>query len=542
VARVLLRVPFLSVAGRPVDHLGSSGMGQLLSSLYGLFDSLVRRPYWRSGVLAPIGCICIILIGTEVWQLWRLHDANIQVAGVVTATSARSTAEQVYSTIKTADSIVASIVERVEAEGTGPEARTRFYRLMTSLAAALPAIHEMGITDSDGNAIVKSLVPDPTGMNYSEREYFRFHATHPDRGPFIGARIKSKVDGSYNITVTRRINRPNGSFAGVVVTSVSMKFFQQLFDQMQATSGGIIALLDDDDTVLARSPAASTATAAGTTTGSELRQLMLKQPPAGSVGFKSSIDGVGRYGSYQHLNQFPLVTLVAQSNWDVQSSFRAQLGWNAIILCCAMIVVVVMGSGAIKANRLLNSQAMQDGLTGLANRRVFDQTIRLEFQRAAWSRTPISIILIDIDHFKNYNDSYGHLAGDECLRVIAHSIQGCIRRSGDLVARYGGEEIAVVLPGLDTSRALALAETMRKALHDLALPHGGNAFGIVTFSAGLATCVGRNADSWLTLVDKADAALYAAKAGGRNTVQVWSPPVATISTIAGVTDRGMSVA
>jgi PleD family two-component response regulator len=79
-------------------------------------------------------------------------------------------------------------------------------------------------------------------------------------------------------------------------------------------------------------------------------------------------------------------------------------------------------------------------------------------------------------------------------------------------------------------------------LHDLALPHGGNAFGIVTFSAGLATCVGRNADSWLTLVDKADAALYAAKAGGRNTVQVWSPPVATISTIAGVTDRGMSVA
>jgi diguanylate cyclase (GGDEF)-like protein len=269
---------------------------------------------------------------------------------------------------------------------------------------------------------------------------------------------------------------------------------------------------------------------------------MLKQPPAGSVGFKSSIDGVGRYGSYQHLNQFPLVTLVAQSNWDVQSSFRAQLGWNAIILCCAMIVVVVMGSGAIKANRLLNSQAMQDGLTGLANRRVFDQTIRLEFQRAAWSRTPISIILIDIDHFKNYNDSYGHLAGDECLRVIAHSIQGCIRRSGDLVARYGGEEIAVVLPGLDTSRALALAETMRKALRDLALPHGGNAFGIVTFSAGLATCVGRNADSWLTLVDKADAALYAAKAGGRNTVQVWSPPVATISTIAGVTDRGMSVA
>src|SRR5450432_2921035 len=101
---------------------------------------------------------------------------------------------------------------------------------MTSLASALPAIHVMGITDSQGNAIVKSLVPKPVGMNYAEREYFRYHATHADRGPFIGARIKSKVDGSYNFTVTRRINNTDGSFGGVVVTSVSMKYFQQLFD------------------------------------------------------------------------------------------------------------------------------------------------------------------------------------------------------------------------------------------------------------------------------------------------------------------------
>ena len=79
-------------------------------------------------------------------------------------------------------------------------------------------------------------------LNYSEREYFRFHATHPDRGPFIGEQIKSKIDGSINITVTRRIDNPDGSFGGLVVTSVSMTFFQHLFDQVQAKSGGVIAL------------------------------------------------------------------------------------------------------------------------------------------------------------------------------------------------------------------------------------------------------------------------------------------------------------
>jgi hypothetical protein len=217
------------------DH---PAVGHQLSSFSSYLRSLAQRPYRRSGVLGLIICICVALVGLEGWQLWHLYDANWREAGAVTATTARSLAEQADNTVKTADTIVASLVERVEAEGTGPDARVRFYRLMTSLAAALPAIHEMGITDEKGNPIVKSLVENPVGLNYAEREYFRFHATHADRGPFIGERIQSKIDGSYNITVTRRINRADGSFAGVVVTSVSMRFFQQLFDQVRTKSGG----------------------------------------------------------------------------------------------------------------------------------------------------------------------------------------------------------------------------------------------------------------------------------------------------------------
>jgi diguanylate cyclase (GGDEF)-like protein len=498
-------------------------MGQSLSLRHGSFRPFISWPSLRSGTLALIVCVCAALIGTEAWQLWRVYEANIDQTEIVTANTARSMAEQADTTIKTADTVVATLVERVEAEGTGPESRIRFYHLMTSLAAALPAIHEMGITDSRGNAIVKSLVAEPHGLNYAEREYFRFHSTHTDRGPFIGERIKSKIDGTTNITVTRRYNSPDGSFAGVVVTSVSMTFFQRLFDQLQGRSGGVVALFADDGSILARSPPSLNGE---DTVGDELEKQMRDHPGGGSVAYRSGIDGLRRYGSYQHLRQYPLSTLVAQSEWDMERSWRVELRSHAVILACVLVVVVVLGGCAIRATRKLNAQASQDGLTGLANRRSFDETIDREGRRAERSGQPVSLIMIDIDHFKDYNDSYGHPGGDECLRAITRTIQGCLRRTGDLAARYGGEEIGVVLPGSDVRSAHALAEKMRLAVRGLALRHAPCIGGLVTFSAGVATYVpGSGAGEWTALIGDADAALYAAKAGGRDRVISHSPPL-----------------
>jgi diguanylate cyclase (GGDEF)-like protein len=519
-------------------------MRRLFAALSGavLPSSYQCRSYWRDGAFGLIVSVFVVLLGTEAWELWRLYQTNIEETATVTATTARSLAEQAETTVKTADSIVASLVERVEAEGTGPEARARFHGLMTSLAAALPAIHEIGIMNERGDAIVKSLVRDPSNINYAERQYFQLHARMPDRGPVIGSPIQSKIDGRYAITVSRRINHPDGSFAGVVVASVSMKFFQQLFDQMQAKSGGVIALLSDDGTVLARSPAFGTEGPVSLA-DTELRQKMRNRPLAGSVSYHGVFDGVRRYGSYQRLKDFSLVTLVSQSLWDVEKSFRSQLLWNGVTLVCVMIVLVIMGARTLKANRLLNTRAMQDGLTGLANRRTFDETIDREFRAAAWSRVPISVIMIDIDHFKDYNDLYGHPAGDECLRAVAQTIQGCVRRAGDLVARYGGEEIAVILPGLDPQRALSLSEYMRAAIRNMALPHAGNVHGIVTFSAGIATYApGSSVGGWQALIQRADAALYAAKASGRDTLQQWSPPLISFGSSGGVEGTHLSAA
>jgi len=217
--------------------------------------------------------------------------------------------------------------------------------------------------------------------------------------------------------------------------------------------------------------------------------------------------------------------LVSQSEWDLQRSWRAELRWHSIILSCVMIVVVVLGRHTIKANRVLNALALQDGLTGLANRRSFGIAIEREFRRARRSGEPLSLIMIDIDHFKDYNDCYGHPFGDECLRSVARTIQGCLRRGTDLAARYGGEEIAVLLPGTEAPRAYAMAETMRLAVRGLALQHTRSVHGVVTFSAGVATLLpGRGTEGWPALVRDADAALYAAKAKGRDAVETCAPP------------------
>ncbi len=173
------------------------------------------------------------------------------------------------------------------------------------------------------------------------------------------------------------------------------------------------------------------------------------------------------------------------------------------------------------ANRELGRLASRDGLTSIANRRTFDETLVKEWHRCARSGGSISLIMIDIDEFKSYNDSHGHVAGDECLRRIAQSLQGSVRRPGDLVSRYGGEEFAVLLPQTPPGPAYELAESMRKAVEEMRLPHGRSSrSGFVTISLGVSTMRPRKDIDPSILVATADLALYEGKTSGRNRVVV----------------------
>jgi diguanylate cyclase (GGDEF)-like protein len=172
-----------------------------------------------------------------------------------------------------------------------------------------------------------------------------------------------------------------------------------------------------------------------------------------------------------------------------------------------------------EANRKLADLSATDGLTGLANRRRFDEVLYSEWQRAKRLGLPLALAMIDVDEFKSYNDHFGHQAGDECLRRIATVLRATVQRSGDLIARYGGEEFVVILPGVDRTEATILAETIRRAMQTEGLKHTEQSMaGVVTISIGIAARVPQPGEGADGLLREADAAMYQAKRHGRNNV------------------------
>jgi diguanylate cyclase (GGDEF)-like protein/PAS domain S-box-containing protein len=179
-----------------------------------------------------------------------------------------------------------------------------------------------------------------------------------------------------------------------------------------------------------------------------------------------------------------------------------------------------------KAFRLVESLASLDGLTEIANRRRLDQVLEHEWRLATRTVSDISLLLIDVDHFKAYNDIYGHLAGDDCLRRLAKVILEMVARPSDLVARYGGEEFAVVLPNTPPTGAMQVADRIRAAVQELDMPHEGNTHRVVTVSIGCATQTPEMDSKLDGLIDAADHALYRAKNAGRNAIECAGQEVA----------------
>lgn len=176
-----------------------------------------------------------------------------------------------------------------------------------------------------------------------------------------------------------------------------------------------------------------------------------------------------------------------------------------------------------EANRELTRLSAADGLTGIANRRCFDDTLQREWRRAVRANTPMALLVADVDHFKQFNDGYGHQLGDDCLKNVARVLESCLRRPTDLVARYGGEEFAVIMPETDAAGAAQVAESMREAVHAARIAHAFSSVApVVTVSVGAAATLPSRTDDEgpRMLLQLADQALYRAKREGRNRVSL----------------------
>lgn len=233
------------------------------------------------------------------------------------------------------------------------------------------------------------------------------------------------------------------------------------------------------------------------------------------------------------LHTWLIVALVA-SVLDVQISLagnaRFTVGWylaRVLVVCASTAVLYAYLRQMHVLFGRLSDISMIDGLTEIPNRRYFEIRLHDAIRGALRHARPLGLVMADVDNFKQYNDAYGHVAGDEALKAVAATLRLCAKRPADVVARWGGEEFVMILPETDRDGAYLVAERLRATLAGLAIPHRGTSVpgGILTVSVGL-TLLGGRRDDGTTMLQRADAALYRAKETGRNTVAVELPPLA----------------
>ena len=366
---------------------------------------------------------------------------------------------------------------------------------------------------------------DPTRPvdNVADREYFRAAMQAAPGVSHIGIPVVSRVSGKWRLPITMRMARPHH---GLLVINASIDLSEMIgtFDSERPKPNGSISFWREDGTLLVRAPHAESAV------GKPISEKQLLWRAAGGE-FSGSlrvedtpIDGIERLVSYKRLKGYPLVVLVTAALNDTLEPWRRQVIMVSIALFFVTIWGALFSGQLIEALRKLgeNTQelerlATEDSLTGLFNRRYLMQTGAHEVARMRRYGSPMALMLLDVDNFKEINDTWGHPVGDRVLLGLAR-VMNAIVRDQDIVGRLGGEEFAIMLPETDAEGAVVIAERMRAAVQaaEMTVTEEGGAVRI-TVSIGFTTLAPEN-DSFDAALVRADKALYRAKESGRNCV------------------------
>jgi diguanylate cyclase (GGDEF)-like protein/PAS domain S-box-containing protein len=607
---------------------------------------LTRLPLRAAGFVA---LVCIAILGTSGWWEWSAREAVLKSAESEMANLARSLTQHAEDSLDLLDSGIVGVVSRLEMDGTGPATIAKLQHVLDARRNAIHRIHGFAIIDERGDWLTSS------GSVTSELDddlFLRHHRLSPDRGAFTGPPVQNRADGEWVVTLSRRFNHADGSFAGVVLGTISSSYLSQFYEQFEVGYLRGLTLMHADGRVIARTPDNEKYV------GRDLSSKPLFTTPslrvsAGAYRFTSPLDQSDKISFFRRSDRFPLVLLATARKDELLASWRSAALMRMVFVLALVILIAIIGGflvrqllrgrqmaaalaskeagfrllaegssdmvtridlddciryaspssirivglrpdqlvgnsalaginpldlpavqlivdrlkrgeieegratsrtrhpdkgeiwlestlrvtrkengaidGAIAISRDVTQQkdlegrlealATEDGLTGLANRRSFDERFREEWSRSTRERVPLGLLMIDLDRFKAYNDRYGHPAGDACLRTVAGILAAEARRPADLPARYGGEEFVVLLPNTDAAGCARIGEKIRRALRAAALPHEPNSPSkLVTASIGAAVCrpgIERWSDITV-LVEAADRALYAAKNGGRD--------------------------
>ncbi|WP_321813743.1 MULTISPECIES: sensor domain-containing diguanylate cyclase [unclassified Paraburkholderia] len=388
------------------------------------------------------------------------------------------------------------------------------------------------VANAAGDVIFDSRSTSPRDVNIADRDYFIAQRDSRQTGLYISQPMIAR-DGPENaaIGLSRRLEKPDGSFAGVVVGTMKLDYFRRLMSGVEIGAHGTVALTLADGTLLMRRPYAA-GMIGKNLAESALFQRIGRAQEGGFFG-NGPVDGVRRWFAFRRVDGYPLVFSVAVAAGDIYTEWRARawiIGSLTVLLDASLVALAVLLSRQLRRRELLEEElralAGTDALTALANRRAFETRADHEWLRARRSGQPLAVMMLDVDRFKLFNDRYGHAAGDRALAAVARSIGAHARRPGDCAARYGGEEFVLLLPDTNAAQALAHAEKLRSAIETLDIPHADSPNNVLTASVGVASTSAGSFESWRTLIEAADAALYTAKRAGRNRVAVWQPSLA----------------
>lgn len=497
----------------------------------------INRSLPQSIALAGL-LLTLAVTGLNLWTMreaWR--DTLIQSEQMAVNLSL-SQARQADDTILQAELSLREVQHQLISEiATGVNGGA-LSQTMQELASRLPQLHGLFYYDAQGKWIATSARQIPAHINNADREYFRYHRMNARDSVHIGPVIRSRSTGDLVIPVSLRVNDASGGFNGVLLATIRVDYFRHYYSYYELGAQDVLVLMLADSTVLYARPMPDSYIGKNLSS-SHLFQTMLASADKGSGQWRAALDGQARIFGFARSERYGLVVAAGYDKQNLLRSWIKGQVENVLLDLALLAGIGVLGACILSqvrrslryqqeltrlrdeltaVNLSLENLAHADSVTGLANRRQFDHFLQQSLLDAAEHNQQVSLILMDIDYFKRFNDTYGHVAGDACLKAVASALAGLPLRGSDKVARYGGEEFAIILPGASGSDALNIANAAVKAVSASNIPHDSSSIAAhVTLSAGCATFLPESdRPEPQALIEKADEALYLAKHGGRN--------------------------
>ena len=417
--------------------------------------------------------------------------------------------------------------ERPDVVSLAPELQQYVY---FDRSTAAPYKGDLVLLDPQGEILVDSLSVVPRVDNFSDRSYFQYHRDNPSSDLHISTPYKTRWGyKDWCIGFSRRVSGPNGEFLGIASAAMRLVYFKQLFMGQMLGKDSAINLIHTDGVLVVRYPESVGQDLTGRDYAQTPNFQRIIREGAGSFTAYSNQYQTDRLYTFSRVGGLPLVIVMGQASDEVYAVWRRNawlVGGATGALCLGILWLTLLLCRELRlrhqAQAELANLAATDGLTGLPNRRRLDQAMGVEWARARRGAKPLSLLMIDVDHFKAFNKHHGHAGGDEALKAVARTLSEALHRPADLAARYGGEEFVVVLPETGLSEALDIAETLRRKIADIAL--FGGVCKPLTVSIGVACAWVKPGDKLEAFFGQADKALYRAKGNGRNRVETEADP------------------